>query len=332
MIGSPDRTVFPHAGNGLRIPYSASFYTAGSCFAEALSQHLFQHKFNVLNHPFGIVFNPISMARQFELLLGDYTYTLSDLIYHDGMFHSPDHHGQYSNAEPEALLFRIHEELQAARNNISRLNWMVLTLGSSHYYVYRKRQTPVANCHKIPNSEFEKIRASLDHSVTALAQVIQGLLDCNPTLNIIITVSPVRYLKDGFVENSRSKASLLLCCEQLCCRFPQVHYFPAYEIFMDDLRDYRYAADDLVHPSKNAVKYIWSYFERNFFDEKATQLIRKMESLQQLLNHRILHKDSDQVWMMKDKLIQMLEQLKQEYPLLNFESEEHLIKEKFFRD
>lgn len=288
-----DRTLFPSFQG--RDPFSMDtrFYTAGSCFAEELYHRLLKYKFHTTSHPFGITFNPLSLARQFQLLSARDPYHPEALVHQDGLFHSLDHHGSCSGPDKAKVLEDIHCNMIYAREELARSHCLVLTLGSAHVYTYLPTNQVVANCHKIPSVQFNKKRVTVDESVIALQTVLEPLLAKHSSLRIVLSVSPVRYLRDGFEENNRSKATLLLCCDALCSWNPRIHYFPAYEIFMDDLRDYRYVADDMVHPTQRAIDYIWSYFKDAYFDERVRTYFQRMEAYLALKNHRVLHPQSE---------------------------------------
>ncbi|MBK8954564.1 MAG: GSCFA domain-containing protein [Saprospiraceae bacterium] len=297
-----DRTIFPSFNKNETFNYKNLFYTAGSCFAEEFNKKLRNYQFPQIQHPFGICFNPISLSRQFMVLLSDDHYQTEEFILNDGLYHSLDHHGKYSNANKDQLLNSINAELEFGKKLIKKIDCLILTLGSAHYYLHLPSNRVAANCHKIPPTEFLKKRASLEESITYLQQALENLFKLNPNVRIILSVSPVRYLRDGFVENNRSKATLILCCDSLCKWNSQIEYFPAYEIFMDDLRDYRYAADDLVHPSNKAIDYIWSYFIQSYFNETTQKLIHQMNNYFKLLAHNISHPDAHSMKSLNHKI------------------------------
>lgn len=312
------RTVIPSSSFPYRIHYRQPVYTAGSCFATELEKRFLRYQFDHVGHPFGICFNPLSLADQLQMLANGHLFGISDLVCQDGLFHSLDHHGYYSGEDPERVLGGMQSALDAAKMRLPQLEYMVLTLGSAHYYFHTGRGRVVANCHKIPQAAFEKRRAGLEEICNQLGEAIAALLRCAPTLRFLVTVSPVRYLSDGFEENSRSKATLLLACEQLCHRFEQVDYFPAYEIFMDDLRDYRYAAEDMLHPSPQAIAYIWSHFERACLHAEAVDLSNRMEAFHRMLEHRILHPGPARINDWRARLLEKLDALRRDFPSVDF--------------
>jgi hypothetical protein len=321
------KTTFPKFESDLRINPDDIIYTCGSCFAQELHERLLKYKFHIVQHPFGIVFNPISIAQQLNYVISNHHFQKSDLIFHNGLYHSLDHHGSYSNHDPDHMIELINAQVESAHYALKKISILILTLGSAQYYQYLEKQKIVANCHKIPQTLFEKKRAESNEIVGTLAQTFDSLHQVNPDLNIILSISPVRYLKDGFIENARSKAILVLTADQLCKKFSYAHYFPAYEIFMDDLRDYRYVKDDLVHPNKSAVDYIWSYFEYAYLSDSSKKLISDIERFQALLNHRILNKNSTDYESYLSKLKHELHGLEEYYKHIDFSEEKKRLKQ-----
>ncbi len=321
------KTQFPEFVSDFKMSPDHIIYTCGSCFAEELSKKLNIAKFNNLAHPFGIVFNPLSISRQFKFIFDKYTFCIEDLVYHNGLYHSPDHHGVYSNPDPDIALQEINERLIQAHQLLPEISTLILTLGSAHHFISVETKQTVANCHKLPAWNFIKRRASLHEIIQVLDDLFAKLLERNPRLKIILSVSPVRYLKDGFGENNLSKASLLLAANALCEKYKPVIYFPAYEIFMDDLRDYRYVTEDLVHPNKAAVDYIWSYFETAFFDEPSQNRMKNFSHFYKLLDHRILHPLSEDHKAFIKNLMEETERLQVLYPDIDLEKEKDKIKQ-----
>lgn len=287
------KTPFPFFESRFKIRHRDLIYSCGSCFASELGDRLDSLRFKISRHPFGIVYNPLSIAQQFDKLLDQNLYTESELVFHNGLYHSMEHHGSYSSPDKMHILDQLNTESSEALTKLKNCNYLVITLGSSFYYRLNSNQQIVANCHKLPSTLFIKELASFEEIYTRLHQVIERLFIFNPSLKILLSVSPVRYLKDGFIENQRSKSRLLLACEQLCNQFECCTYIPAYEIFMDDLRDYRYVKDDLVHPNQLAIDYIFNYFEQAYFNQDTTELVVKIKKYNQLSNHRVLHEASD---------------------------------------
>ncbi|HEX5624745.1 MAG TPA: GSCFA domain-containing protein [Saprospiraceae bacterium] len=320
------KTTFPEFSGAFRIHHDQALYACGSCFANTLADQLARLKFQLIRHPFGIAFNPLVMAGQLERMLSRKTYSESELILQDGLYHSLDHHGSYSHPDPAVTLDHIGMQLEQGYIGLSGASVLVITLGSAHYYRLKRDGRIAANCHKIPQNEFQKSRATVEDMTIALRNAFQSLRTLNPQIRILMSVSPVRYLRDGFEENARSKAALLLTIDQLQSELDYVHYFPAYEIFMDDLRDYRYTAEDLVHPSPAAVEYIWKYFERAYFEEDTQTCVNMIRGLQQLLHHRIMHPGSEAFKLYLASLNQRLQEIQKAFPKLDVQEEAERIR------
>ncbi len=305
------KTTFPFFESAFKIRHNDLIYSCGSCFASELGDQLDSLRFKIIRHPYGIVYNPLSIAQQFDKLLAQNFYTESDLIVQNGLFHSMEHHGSFSSPHKNHVLDQLNRGSEEAYEQLENCRFLVLTLGSSFYYRLNSNQHVVANCHKLPSNLFIKKLASLEEIYKRLHQVIERILIFNPSLQILLSVSPVRYLKDGFIQNQRSKSRLLLVCEQLCNQFESCEYIPSYEIFMDDLRDYRYVKDDLVHPNQMAIDYIFNYFEQAYFNQDTRVLVAKIKKWNQLSNHRVLHAESESY----AKYCLQLEQLQAEIEL-----------------
>lgn len=310
------RTAHPEIVVHKKINFKDRVYTCGSCFAIELSQKIERLHMPVFNHPFGIVFNPLSIASQVKRILDQKKYMAEDLWNHHGLFHSMDHHGKYSKSQASLVLDEINSGLETAYAQLRSTNVILITLGSAHYYTHKTSAQVVANCHKIPQSEFDKTCATIDEIVVALQECIDQILKLNKNIHFLFSVSPVRYLKDGFHENALSKSILMLAVEELCQSNSNVEYFPAYELFMDELREYRFTKADLVHPNQIAIDYIFSRFQSAYYDEESQEFISRMCKYNVMKDHKILHKDSEQFVAFQQQLREEMEKLKSKYPEL----------------
>lgn len=264
----------------------------GSCFAENIGQYLQEHRFHTLLNPYGILFNPLSMAICLENILENKINT-KYFVQRDQTYFSLLHHSSVHANTAEALTENIKSIHQQSREFLEKADHLILTLGSAHSYFHKELGTTVANCHKLPGTAFEKRLASVHEISTALTKVLQSLKALNPNLRITLTVSPVKYLKDGLEANALSKATLLLAAHELKNKF-QLNYFPAYELLNDDLRDYRFYKEDLAHPNAQAVHYIWEKFSKTYFSEATQQLNEKIARLHRALAHRPLHHNQEE--------------------------------------
>ncbi len=310
------KTTLPIFQADFEIGYSDHIYRCGSCFADEIGKKLETLHFKVHTHPFGIVYSPLAMVRQFDRLLSGSAYQAEELIFQDGLYHSMDHHGSYSHADKTQVLHSINAEMELARAALKSSSILILSFGTSFDYRFLKTQQIVANCHKIPSTQFQKELGELDHMLQAFTETLQQIRRLNPGIRFLLTVSPVRYLREGFIANNRSKARLLLLCEALCGQFDSCFYFPSYEIVMDDLRDYRYVSTDLVHPNQMAIDYIFSYFEHAFFTTATQSKTKSIREWNQLIQHRILNPSSSSYTAYQEKLHQKYLELKPEFPEL----------------
>ena len=300
---------------------NSSFCCMGSCFADHLAEFLGRSKFDLSHNPAGITYNPISLAYTLSNVLANHSYHESDLIKSDHLYHSMDHHGRFSDPESTVVLDRIHDEQQSFKQGLLRANGFIMTLGTAHVFHMNPDGRIVNNCHKLPNHRFTRRRIEISQVVKHLSEVFEKIWIENSRLQIILSVSPVRHIRDGLIENQRSKAALILAASQLCETYDQVTYFPAFEIMMDDLRDYRFYEEDLIHPSSLAVRHIIEQFVTTYFNTDGRQYIKKISSLLQSLNHRPLHPNRLSHQQFLSSLLQDLEELKAQYPSKDFRQE-----------
>lgn len=231
----------------------------GSCFSTEVGRRLQEEGYDVVLNPFGILFNPASIARSLERLESRQPFTEADVISREGQFCSFHHHGSFRRETPEAFLLNANAALQAGADAFDAADTVVLTLGTAWVFRHLARNIIVSNCHKVPAREFSRERLSVDETVALLAPVVER----HPEKRWILTVSPVRHLADGPHGNQVSKATLVLAAEELCERFPQVCYFPSYEIMVEELRESRWYAANGTHPSPEAVDLIAERFRQN---------------------------------------------------------------------
>lgn len=309
-------TVYPEIAAGIKLNFRDRVYTCGSCFAIELSNNMVQLYMPVFNHPFGIVFNPLSIALQIKRIADQQKYTIEDLWKHNGLFHSPDHHGKYSKSQAGLVLDEINPGLETAHAQLRASQVILITLGSAHYYRHKATAKVVANCHKIPQNEFEKSCATIAEIVNSMQDCIDQIKKLNQDIHFIFSVSPVRYLKDGFHENALSKSKLLIAVDELCKSNRNAEYFPAFELFMDELREYRFTKADLVHPNQIAIDYIFSRFSTAYYDEESQEFISRMSKYNAMKNHKILHEDSEQYFTFQQQLLEETKKLKSSYPEL----------------
>lgn len=302
-----------------QIDYDSNMLLLGSCFADHITKKLTYHKFRLSSNPFGILFHSEAIKellwRSSELK----SYTAEELFFLNDTWHSYDAHSDLNHSTKEATLQALNSALEATHKQISKSTHIIITLGTA--WVYRHSQTDriVANCHKVPQREFTKELLSVKRIIRSLEQIIDILKSANQKAIIIFTVSPVRHLKDGFVENARSKAHLVSAVHQLIDG-EQYFYFPAYEIIMDELRDYRYYNKDMVHPSEVAIDYIWERFKDVWIKESAFGIMKEVDHIQKGLLHRPFNPQSDKHKQFLKELQSKIAAIQETYPFMEFES------------
>lgn len=271
---------------GFRIGYHSRILMLGSCFTENIGEKLTYFKFDIDVNPCGIVYNPCSVARVLELILAGKPLTEAGLMQHDGKWLSLLHHGSFSSPDRGTCLRQINERLTGAVERLKSTDLLLITFGTAWVFRYKQDGRIVSNCHKIPASEFERFRLEPEEIVTTYTALIRRLREINPALRIIFTVSPIRHWKDGAHGNQLSKSVLLLAIDRLIHSLEGLYYFPSYEIVMDELRDYRFYAGDMLHISPGAVEYIWERFRDIYMGKDTLELMTKIDKVNKTLSHR----------------------------------------------
>ncbi|MEL7424669.1 MAG: GSCFA domain-containing protein [Bacteroidota bacterium] len=312
-------TLVPIPDYPFQIAHQQQVLSMGSCFAEHMGGYLEQRKFRHLLNPFGIVYHPLVMARLLQQLLDDQAPNPDDLFKQQGLWRHYDFHSRYAHPDANKAAEIVARQHLAGAEAIHQLEVLVLTFGTAFGYRLKESGLWVNNCHKQAANLFNKQLAGVSEMTDALAPLLLTLKQRNPQLQVIMTVSPVRHLRDGLLENQRSKARLLLTQEVLSAELDFVHYFPAYEILLDELRDYRYYADDLLHPSALAIEIISERFSTAFMSDETRALSARIFSIVQALQHRPLHPESEAFKQFQEQTQQKLRQLKAEYSFLDLE-------------
>ena len=292
---------------------------AGSCFSENIGKRLSSLHFPVTINPFGIVFNPIAMANQFLLLQQKYFFSEKDLFLYQELWSSFSHHSRFSHPDPTTCLKNINASLANVQTFLKEDTTFLVTFGTAWIYTYTETGESVANCHKIPNHRFEKRLLSVAEIVEKWTKILSLFQEKYPKSHWIFTLSPVRHWKDGAQENQWSKATLLLSIKTLLDNFPEyTHYFPAYEIVMDELRDYRFFEKDLLHPNEIAVDYLWEKFGKCYFKPETLQLNAEIDSLNKALAHRLLFPETSLSQQFLTQIQRQKDTLIQKYPFIAF--------------
>lgn len=300
-----------------RISYRSNIQFMGSCFTENIGAMMKELRFKIDVNPFGVNYNPSSVSRNLWALLNRKEYTKSDLHSGGDRWFSFDHHSRFSDPDPDICLENINKRLRISQEHLKDTRFLILTWGTAWVYVHRKTSNVVSNCHKLPAANFSRHLLTHSQIVDTYTKLIAGLRSEIPDLHIILSISPVRHWKDGATLNSVSKSTLLLAAHKLCEMFSYCDYFPAWEIAMDDLRDYRFYADDLVHPNNQMIRYIWEKFTQAWFDEQTLELSRDIRKLSNARNHRPFDPSSKQHHDFCRKQLNEIHKLTENHPYLD---------------
>ena len=271
-----------------KMDYSKSMMLIGSCFSENIGQKLIDLKFGIDMNPFGIVYNPESIANSLQILLEKQIFTESDLFQDQGIWSSFYHHSRFSDVDQKAVLEKINNRISSSNEFLKKADFLIITFGTSWVYELKKTGKIVSNCHKIRASEFTRFRLGVSEIAVKWSDLLKKLWQLNPNLKLIFTVSPIRHWKDGAVENQLSKATLLLAIDQLISIFgnQNLRYFPSYEIMMDELRDYRFYAEDMLHLSSVAVDHIFERFSQSMITDETKKISEQVSKIIRATQHR----------------------------------------------
>jgi hypothetical protein len=314
------RTVVKCTASPEKIRYDVPFMMLGSCFAENIGLILRQLKFNISLNPFGIVYHPAPAARGLIRAVSGQPYTSGELQCCGELWHSFDHHGRFSRPDVTACLQLINTELQQARDRLARSELLFVTFGTAWAYRLKSSGRIVANCHRFPASDFERIRFGVDEIFDLWADAITALRRFNPVVKVVFTVSPIRHLRDGAHENQLSKAALLLAVDRMNREIEHIGYFPACEIVLDELRDYRFYSGDMAHPNSIAINYVWQRFCECYMDKTTLQTAKAVDDIVKAAAHRPIHHTSEYRKFAAAHL-EKIAKLKRQYPQLDFSEE-----------
>ena len=274
------------------IKYSDKIMTLGSCFAENIGKKMSDSFFQTDINPFGVLYNPVSVLQSLDLLMSEKQFEEKDLFQYQSLWHSFNHSSLFSDESIESTLVKINNRLNSSRQFFKSTQILLITFGTAWVFEDVESGKIVANCHKLPGNRFRRYRLDFQQIIDHYNPMLRQLKEQIPSLQLIFTVSPIRHWKDGAHENTVSKSTLHLSVDALEKRFDFVHYFPAYEIMMDELRDYRFYDSDMLHPSAVAVNYIWQRFSDTYFSAETQKLNKELEQIRNDLNHRPLHSKS----------------------------------------
>jgi hypothetical protein len=312
-------TKIPIAKSNSPIDYSSKIVSIGSCFAENMGEKLKFYKFQNTTNLFGIIFNPISIEKIIDRALKLNYFTADNLFFHNDLWHCYEVHSDLSTDNKEEFLSKLNLILDKTNQQLITATHVIITFGTSWVYKLKSSECIVANCHKVPQNQFDKEILSVENIEKSIKNSIELIRKVNLNCTLIFTISPVRHLKDGFVENQLSKAHLITAIQKnINYTVTNIHYFPSYEIMMDELRDYRFYAQDMLHPNSIAIDYIWERFSESTISEDAQKTMQDVESIQKGMAHRPFHPKSISHIKFLQNLSEKADLLKAQFPFMNF--------------
>ncbi|PVY41669.1 GSCFA domain-containing protein [Pontibacter virosus] len=318
------RTELHIPAGGLDLNLSSGILTIGSCFAEVIGRKLQENKAQVLVNPFGTIFNPLSVNKLLRASLDDSNPIADNLVQHNGIWYAYDLHSSLSSPSRDTLLQHIRERLALTRNALQQANLLIITLGTAVGYRLQSSSEVVANCHKLPARQFSRELLPLSTLFSDTKQCLEELWQFNPSLQVLFTVSPVRHIKETIEVNSVSKSILRMLCHDITTSSEQAHYFPAFELMMDDLRDYRFYGRDMVHPTEVAEDYIWDKFANAYLSQDFRDFLKVWEKMRRAIAHRPFHPASEAHQSFLKTTLRQLQDLSNMYKLDISEEEKAL--------
>ncbi len=315
-------TRIPIPESGAKIDYNSKIFLAGSCFVENIGAKFEYFQLQHLMNPFGILFHPLAIENLFRRIVENHRYSKEDIFFYNERWHCFEAHSNLSDGDRGQLLQKLNLAISTSRKFIESATHVIITPGTAWGYFHKKENRTVANCHKIPQREFDKKLQSPSAIENSFQKTIELIQAINPKVKFLFTVSPVRHLKDGFVENQRSKAHLITAIHNILENKDLMEarglYFPSYEIMMDELRDYRFYNEDMLHPSTTAVNYIWQRFTDIHLTPETEPTMNQVDKVRKGLAHRPFNPESEEYRQFLEKLKKELKSLHKRYPYMNF--------------
>jgi hypothetical protein len=300
-----------------QIAYQSKILLLGSCFSENIGDKLSYYKFQSAQNPFGILFHPKAIENFITNAINKKEYFSEDFIFQNEIWHSFDAHSSMSSVNQNDILKNLNSTILATNRALKEASHIIITLGTSWVYRFIETDTIVANCHKVPQKKFLKELLTVHEIAEGLDAIIMLLKSVNKDISVTFTVSPVRHLKDGFMENMQSKAHLIAGIHQVLDT-QNVSYFPSYEIMMDELRDYRFYAEDMIHPNKTAINYIWERFIETWFSDDTSATMKEIDLIQKGILHRPFQENTEQHQQFLINLDAKKEKIQKEFSFINF--------------
>lgn len=320
-------TKIPVQKSSFPIDYDSKIMLLGSCFAENIGKKFSYFKYQATTNPFGIIFNAVSLEKLIRRVVENKKFTENDIFFHNELWHCYEVHSELSNPDKDLFLSHLNSILESTHRHIAALTHCIITLGTSWVYNNIETHEIVANCHKVPQKQFTKELLSIEQTEKSLENIILLIHSVNPNCHFIFTVSPVRHIKDGFIENTLSKAHLIAAIHSILNKKFSTslevtnqnrNYFPSYEIMMDELRDYRFYAEDMLHPNQTAIDYIWLRFYEHYISESAAKLMEEVDAIQKGLAHRPFNPNTESHQKFLAQLNLKIETIKKKLPHVSF--------------
>ena len=320
-------TKIPVQKSTFPIDYDSKVMLFGSCFAENMGKKFDYFKFQATTNPFGIIFNAVSLEKLIRRAVENRTFTENDIFFHNDLWHCYEVHSELSNSDKDAFLESLNDLINSTNKQLNDSTHIIITLGTSWVYRNIESNEIVANCHKVSQKQFAKELLPIETIVQSLESILFHVSILNPNCKFIFTVSPVRHVKDGFTENTLSKAHLIAAIHSVLNQKFSTSlelttqnniYFPAYEIMMDELRDYRFYAEDMLHPNQTAIDYIWIQFFENYVSESVFGLMNEICSIQKGLQHRPFNPNTESHQKFLNQLDLKIKAIKNQYPFIKF--------------
>ena len=289
----------------------------GSCFSENIGEKFLINRMSVLVNPTGIHYNPLSISESLETIINKTSISENELFYCNGLWHHFNFHSKFSKITKEECQNEINNSIKESHSHIKSAKYLFVTFGTAYIFQLKENGQIVSNCHKLKSEIFNHIFIKPDRIVYEWEKLIKKITDFNENLKIIFTVSPIRHIKDGAINNSRSKSSLVLAIKELCenPNYKNLYYFPSYEIVNDELRDYRFFADDMQHISKIGIEYIWEKFQEHLFDNKTKTYINDIQNIVKMMSHKPFNEESEDYQKFEDKRKEKIFEFEKKYEI-----------------
>ena len=311
------RTIVPISKVTESITYYTSIVSLGSCFAVNMAQKFAYYKFPITVNPFGVLFHPLAIENILQHTIENSRYTAEDFFLHNELWHSFDFHSDMSQSSLKEAIQQADSQQIQLQQALQEASFCFITLGTAWVYIYNSTDTIVANCHKLPSQHFSKRLLSVEEITESLSHITALLKQFNPSITVVFTISPVRHIKDGFFENQVSKSQLFTALYPFITDSKSL-YFPAYELLLDELRDYRFYANDMVHPSEMAINYIWERLVATYIETATQADMKQVDSIQKGLSHRPFNPETESHQQFLAQLQQKMEAFTMKYPHIRF--------------